>query len=104
MDFIMLLAISILIWWLARYWKDRNGVLWGVLTLALMIPLTPFYMMGNRVLFHAGAILIGIIVTGCLAALPATKVCPYCKRRIHADAVVCSHCKRSIVIEELKIS
>ena len=99
MNYVLMLVIGLAVGIVARFWKDRNGVIWGVLTFAFMLPLTPFYMMGSTALFNAGCILIGIIVAISLATLPATKVCPFCKRRIHVDAVVCSHCRSSLLTE-----
>ena len=96
MEYILVYGISILVGWVARYWKNRNGIVWGMLTFALMLPLIPFYMMGNQLLVSLGAIAVGIFVVGCMSVLPATKACPFCKRRIHADAMVCSHCKSNL--------
>lgn len=103
MEYVLVYGISILVGLIAHYWKARNGIIWGILTFALMLPLIPFYMMGGELLVSLGAIVVGIIVVGCMAVLPATKACPFCKRRIHEDAVVCSHCK-SELNEEIKAS
>ncbi len=99
MEYVLVYGISILVGWIAHYWKARNGIIWGILTFALMLPLIPFYMMGGKLLVSLGAVVVGIIVVGCMALLPATKACPFCKRRNHVDATVCSHCKSNLDAE-----
>lgn len=99
MDYILVYGISILVGLIAHYWKARNGIIWSFLTFALMLPLISFHMMGGYLLVSMGAVVVGIIVVGCMACLPATKACPFCKRRIHVDATVCSHCKSNLNVE-----
>lgn len=42
------------------------------------------------------ALIVAVVRASQKSSATKTKLCPYCKSRIHADAVVCRYCTRTI--------